>query len=89
MERNARNLNTDLANWKRKAEKSANNLQSLQQKAYYIIKNLSTEEQLWFRERDLEMKQHFNRGPVKVSYMRPSYFKRFFSNGCNVHTVQW
>ena len=30
-----------------------------------------------------------NRRPVKVSYMKPLYFKRFLSNGCNVHTVQW
>ena len=35
------------------------------------------------------MKIVINRGPVKVVYIRPLYFKRFFSNGLNVHMVQW
>ena len=29
-----------------------------------------------------------NRRPIKVVYMRPLYFKQFFSNSCNVHIVQ-
>ena len=37
----------------------------------------------------LQRSRSNNRLPVKVVYIRTSYFRQSFSNGCNIHMVQW
>ena len=59
LERDARQLNSDLVSWKRKAEKLAEDGQSKQQKARDVTTKPSTNEQLYIKEKDLEMKHRF------------------------------
>ena len=59
LERDARQLNSDLVSWKRKAEKLAEDFQSKQQKARDVTTKPSTNEQLYIKEKDLEMKHRF------------------------------